>query len=82
MFSKVLICALTVFFRLVNTIGRAPRPEDLGRMRSLKPPLAGAAPFRAAGFPANPLGGLRIGATLSVIGAVVVTPARTAVLDS
>lgn len=73
--SKVLICALIVFFPvLVNTIvGVRSVPEDLrDLMRSLKATrwqilrlleLPAALPIL--------LGGLRIGATLSVIGAVV-----------
>ncbi len=74
-FSKVLICALIVFFPvLVNTIvGLRAVPENLrDLMRSLK-----ATPwqmFRLLELPAAMpvlLGGLRIGATLSVIGAVV-----------
>ncbi|MDK2980977.1 MAG: putative riboflavin transport system permease protein [Chloroflexota bacterium] len=75
LFSKVLICALMVFFPvLVNTIvGLRAVPENLRNlMRSLK-----ATPwqtFRLLELPAAMpvlLGGLRIGATLSVIGAVV-----------
>ena len=75
MFSKVLICALTVFFPiLINTIvGVRSVPEDLrALMRSLQ-----ATPWQTlaqleipAALPVF-LGGLRIGATLSVIGAVV-----------
>jgi NitT/TauT family transport system permease protein len=74
-FSKILICALIVFFPvLVNTIvGIRSVPEDLkDLMRSLL-----ASPwqtFRYLELPASlPVffGGLRIGATLSVIGAVV-----------
>ena len=75
MFSKVLICALIVFFPvLVNTVvgvRAVPRPlHDL--MGSLR-----ATPWqtlRTLELPAALpilLGGLRIGATLSVIGAVV-----------
>ena len=75
MFSKVLICALIVFFPvLVNTVvGLRSVPEELHElMRSLK-----ANPwqtFRLLEVPASLpvfLGGLRIGATLAVIGAVV-----------
>ena len=75
MFSKVLICALTVFFPvLVNTlVGMRAVPNDLrDLMRSLH-----ATPtqmLRHLELPAALpvlLGGLRIGATLSVIGAVV-----------
>lgn len=75
MFSKVLICALIVFFPvLVNTVvGLRSVPEELyDLMRSL-----GATRWqtiRHLEFPAALpvfLGGLRIGATLSVIGAVV-----------
>jgi NitT/TauT family transport system permease protein len=74
-FSKVLICALTVFFPvLVNTVvGLRAVPENLrDLMRSLRATrwqmlsmleLPAALPVL--------LGGLRIGATLSVIGAVV-----------
>jgi NitT/TauT family transport system permease protein len=74
-FSKVLICSLTVFFPiLINTIvGLHEVPQDLhDLMRSLK-----ASPFQTlvkleipAALPIF-LGGLRVGATLSVIGAVV-----------
>ncbi len=75
LFSKVLICALIVFFPvLVNTVvGVRSVPEDLrDLMRSLqatrwqtliKLELPAALPVF--------LGGLRIGATLAVIGAVV-----------
>jgi NitT/TauT family transport system permease protein len=75
LFSKVLICALIVFFPvLVNTVvGVRSVPEDLrDLMRSLQATrwqtlknleLPAALPVF--------LGGLRIGATLSVIGAVV-----------
>jgi NitT/TauT family transport system permease protein len=74
-FSKILICALIVFFPvLVNTIvGMRSVPEDLrDLMRSLQATwwqtfcileIHAALPVL--------LGGLRIGATLSVIGAVV-----------
>lgn len=74
-FSKILICSLIVFFPvLVNTVvGLRSVPEDLqDLMRSLKSTrwqtiskleIPGALPVF--------LGGLRIGATLSVIGAVV-----------
>ena len=74
-YAKVLICALIVFFPiLINTIiGLRSVPEDLrDLMRSLK-----ASPwqtFRLLEVPAALpvlLGGLRIGATLAVIGAVV-----------
>jgi len=74
-FSKILICAMIVFFPvLVNTVvGIRSVPEDLkDLMRSLL-----ASPwqtFRYLELPASlPVffGGLRIGATLSVIGAVV-----------
>ena len=73
--SKVLICALIVFFPvLVNTIvGLRSVPEELRElMRSLH-----ATPWQTFKFLEVPaalpifLGGLRIGATLSVIGAVV-----------
>jgi NitT/TauT family transport system permease protein len=75
MFSKVLICALTVFFPvLVNTVmgvRAVPRPlYDL--MGSLY--ATPAQTLRHLEIPAALpilLGGLRIGATLSVIGAVV-----------
>ncbi len=75
MFSKVLICALIVFFPvLVNTVvgvRAVPRPlHDL--MRSLRA-TRGQILSRLEVPAALPilLGGLRIGATLSVIGAVV-----------
>lgn len=73
--SKVLICALIVFFPvLVNTIvGVRSVPEDLrDLMRSLK--ASRWQTLRLLELPAAlPVlfGGLRIGATLSVIGAVV-----------
>jgi NitT/TauT family transport system permease protein len=75
MFSKVLICALIVFFPvLVNTIvGLRAVPANLrDLMRSLR-----ATPMQILRYLELPaalpvlLGGLRIGATLSVIGAVV-----------
>lgn len=75
MFSKVLICALTIFFpMLVNTIvGMRAVSRDLrALMRSMK-----ASPWQMLRYLELPaalpvlLGGLRIGATLSVIGAVV-----------
>ena len=75
LFSKVLICALIVFFPvLVNTIvGLRSVPEDLGDlMRSLQ--ASHLETFHLLEVPAALpvfLGGLRIGATLSVIGAVV-----------
>jgi NitT/TauT family transport system permease protein len=74
-FSKVLICSLIVFFPvLVNTVvGLRAVPEDLRMlMRSLR-----ATPLQNLRYLEIPaalpvfLGGLRIGATLSVIGAVV-----------
>jgi NitT/TauT family transport system permease protein len=74
-FSKVLICALIVFFPvLVNTvIGLRTVPEELVDMlRSLQ-----ATRWQTVAYLEVPaalpvfLGGLRIGATLSVIGAVV-----------
>jgi NitT/TauT family transport system permease protein len=73
--SKVLICALIVFFPvLINTIvGMQAVPEDLrDLMRSLR-----ANPWQTFTLLEMPaalpvfLGGLRIGATLAVIGAVV-----------
>jgi NitT/TauT family transport system permease protein len=73
--SKILICALIVFFPvLVNTVvGVRAVPEHLrDLMRSLH-----ATPLQMARYLELPaalpvfLGGLRIGATLSVIGAVV-----------
>ncbi|MBN1147369.1 MAG: ABC transporter permease [Anaerolineales bacterium] len=73
--SKVLICALIVFFPvLVNTIvGLRSVPEDLrDLMRSLQ--ATRWQTFRLLEAPAALpvfLGGLRVGATLSVIGAVV-----------
>ena len=75
MFSKVLICALIVFFPvLVNTIvGLRSVPEDLrDLMRSLQ--ATRWQTFSLLEVPAALpvfLGGLRIGATLAVIGAVV-----------
>lgn len=75
MISKVLICALIVFFPvLVNTVvGLHSVPEDLrDLMRSLK--ATRWQTFRLLEAPAALpvfLGGLRIGATLAVIGAVV-----------
>ncbi len=75
LFSKVLVCALTVFFPLlVNTaVGVRAVPDNLrDLMRSLQ-----ATPLQVllhlelpAALPVL-LGGLRIGATFSVIGAVV-----------
>src|SRR3989337_1185051 len=73
--SKVLICALIVFFPvLVNTIvGVRSAPEDLRElMRSLR--ATRWQTFAMLEAPAAMpvlLGGLKIGATLSVIGAVV-----------
>ena len=75
MLSKVLICALIVFFPvLINTVvGMRTVSEDLrDLMRSLQ--ATGSQTFRLLEVPAALpvfLGGLRIGATLSVIGAVV-----------
>jgi NitT/TauT family transport system permease protein len=75
MFSKVLICALIVFFPvLVNTIvGLRAVPENLrDLMRSLQ--ATRTQMLRHLEIPAALpvfLGGLRVGATLSVIGAVV-----------
>ncbi|NPV75377.1 MAG: ABC transporter permease [Anaerolineae bacterium] len=74
-FSKILICSLIVFFPvLVNTVvGLRAVPENLrDLMRSLR-----ATPWQMLRYLELPaalpvlLGGLRIGATLSVIGAVV-----------
>lgn len=74
-FSKVLICALIVFFPvLVNTVvglRAVPRPlhDLMGSLRATR-----AQTLRYLELPAALpilLGGLRIGATLSVIGAVV-----------
>jgi NitT/TauT family transport system permease protein len=75
MFSKVLICALIVFFPvLVNTVVgvRAVPPALYDLMHSLRASrrevlLKLEVPAALPVF----LGGLRIGATLSVIGAVV-----------
>ncbi|HRN51283.1 MAG TPA: ABC transporter permease [Anaerolineales bacterium] len=73
--SKTLICALIVFFPiLINTIiGLKSVPQDLSDlMRSLQ--ASRAQTLRLLELPAALpvlLGGLRIGATLSVIGAVV-----------
>ena len=75
LFSKILICALIVFFPvLVNTVvGVRSVPEDLrDLMRSLQ--ASRWQTLRYLELPAALpvfLGGLRIGATLSVIGAVV-----------
>jgi NitT/TauT family transport system permease protein len=75
MISKVLICALIVFFPvLINTIvGLRAVPENLRQlMRVLR--ATRWQTFRLLEVPAALpvfLGGLRIGATLSVIGAVV-----------
>jgi NitT/TauT family transport system permease protein len=75
LFSKVLICALTVFFPiLVNTmVGLRDVPQSLrDLMASLR--ATPAQVLRHLEIPAALpvlLGGLRIGATLSVIGAVV-----------
>jgi NitT/TauT family transport system permease protein len=75
LFSKVLICALIVFFPvLVNTIvGLRSVPEELqDLMRSMR--ATRWQTIRILEIPAALpvfLGGLRIGATLSVIGAVV-----------
>jgi NitT/TauT family transport system permease protein len=75
LFSKVLICALIVFFPvLVNTIvGVRSVPEDLrDLMRSLQ--ASRWQTLKDLEMPAALpvfLGGLKIGATLSVIGAVV-----------
>jgi NitT/TauT family transport system permease protein len=75
MFSKILICALIVFFPvLINTVvGLRAVPENLrDLMRSLhaRPPQMLRFLEVPAALPVF-LGGLRIGATLSVIGAVV-----------
>jgi len=73
--SKILICALTVFFPvLINTIvGVRAVPESLRElMRSLH--ASSSQTLRFLEIPAALpvfLGGLRVGATLSVIGAVV-----------
>jgi NitT/TauT family transport system permease protein len=75
MFSKVLICALIVFFPvLVNTVvGLRAVPENLrdlmSSMRATRMQMLRYLEIPAA-LPVF-LGGLRIGATLSVIGAVV-----------
>lgn len=75
MFSKVLICALTVFFPvLVNTvvgIRAVPKPlyEWLASLRATRWQVLRYLEIPAA-LPVL-LGGLRVGATLSVIGAVV-----------
>jgi len=75
MFSKVLICALIVFFPvLVNTVvGLRSVPDELvDLMRSLRATRLQTVTHLEvpAALPVF-LGGLRIGATLSVIGAVV-----------
>jgi NitT/TauT family transport system permease protein len=73
--DKMLICALIVFFPvLVNTVvGLHSVPEELHElMRSLR--ATRWQTFRTLEVPASLpvfLGGMRIGATLSVIGAVV-----------
>ena len=73
--SKVLICALTVFFPvLVNTVvGVRSVPDDLrDLMRSLQ--ATRWQTLKILEIPASMpvfLGGLRVGATLSVIGAVI-----------
>lgn len=75
LFSKILVCALIVFFPiLVNTIvGMRSVPEDLhDLMRSMR--ATRWQTFWNLEVPAALpvfLGGLRVGATLSVIGAVV-----------
>ncbi len=75
MFSKVLICALIVFFPvLVNTVvgvRAVPRPlhDLMGSLRATRIQTLRLLELPAA-LPIL-LGGLRIGATLSVIGAVV-----------
>lgn len=75
LYSKVLICALIVFFPvLINTVvGMRSVPENLRElMRSLQ--ASRWQTFTMLEVPASLpvfLGGLRIGATLSVIGAVV-----------
>lgn len=75
LFSKVLICALTVFFPvLVNTVvGLRSVPANLrDLMRSLQStPLQTLRHLEVPAALPVALGGLRIGATLSVIGAVV-----------
>jgi NitT/TauT family transport system permease protein len=75
LFSKVLICALIVFFPvLVNTVvGLRSVPEELvDLMRSLQATRMQTVTHLEvpAALPVF-LGGLRVGATLSVIGAVV-----------
>jgi NitT/TauT family transport system permease protein len=74
-FSKILVCSLTVFFPiLINTVvGMREVPQDLRdlmrslRANSLQTFLKLEVPAALPVF----LGGLRVGATLSVIGAVV-----------
>lgn len=75
MFSKVLVCALIVFFPiLINTlVGLQAVPENLhDLMRAMR-----ATPWQTLRYLELPaalpviLGGLRVGATLSVTGAVV-----------
>ena len=74
-FSTILICSLTVFFPiLINTVvGLREVPQDLrDLMRTLH--ASGTQTFWKLEVPAALpifLGGLRVGATLSVIGAVV-----------
>ncbi len=74
-FSKILICSLIVFFPvLINTVvGLREVPDDLRElMRSLRA-TRGQTFWKLEVPAAMPifLGGLRVGATLSVIGAVV-----------
>ena len=75
MLSKVLVCALIVFFPiLVNTLaGLRSVPEDLrDLMRSLRATQGQTfIHLEAPSAAPNVLAGLKIGATLSVIGAVV-----------
>lgn len=74
-FSKILICSLTVFFPiLINTVvGLREVPQDLRNlMKSLHANRSQT--FRKLEVPAAlPIyfGGLRVGATLSIIGAVI-----------
>ena len=75
MFSKVMICALTVFFPvLVNTVvGLRAVPDNLRDLFSSLDATTRQILWNLEIPAAMPvfLGGLRIGATLSVIGAVV-----------
>jgi NitT/TauT family transport system permease protein len=74
-FSKILICSLTVFFPiLINTVvGIREVPQDLRELMRALDATKGKTLWKLEVPSAMPifLGGLRVGATLSVIGAVV-----------